>query len=924
MAQTIKLRRSSTAGAVPTTAQLALGEVAINTADGKLFIKKNDGTESIVEIGATGATVASSPVKFDDISGSFNGSNTTFNITVSSSAYTPGDALTTIVSINGVTQEPNTAYTISGSQITFTDPPASTDDFYGIDLSTIISQTFSAGTEASPGITFSGDTDTGIYKPAADTLGFSTNGDEKLRVDSDGRLLVGGTTNVTHFIPPFSTLSPRVQVSGTTHSGSSFSVTNYSSSGHPGHLLLGSSKGGTVGTQGIVADDGDLGRISFTGSDGTNLISAASILAEVDGTPGTNDMPGRLVFQTTPDGSTTLTERMRIDSSGNVGIGTISPQTLLTLRGSTPRLTFEPTADTQNCRIQFANTSGTLQSVIASGGANGATMQFSDLVASTERMRISSNGNIGIGTTNPLTKLHIAGATNNILRVDSGATAISLHDGGTNNYAFIGHDSGKLFINAGGTADFLALRTGGLDALAINASRDVGIGTNSPDEKLHISAGANSAIRLGQAGGDYAYRLRANVSSSVNGGFLIEDAVSGNDLYKVVSGATGSHKFSVNGTERVRIGADGQIGIGGANYGTAGQALLSQGPSAAPQWGSVGLTGFTSSENTSSPNNTDNVSAISVDSTSTDGFFALVPKGTGGILAAIPDGTFNGGNTRGDYSVDLQLNRSSAAYVASGTYSGLFAGNGNAASNVVSVCIGGEFNDVSSRYAGIFAGRTNDIVGNSDYAVIVGGDGHVLSAANNGAMVGGSRNDLDGDNSVILGGIYSTDYGNEDCLVFPSGNAHNNPVDGNSQSRRMIVGVETSDATETTLTSDVNVPANSRGTRLICGDSTVNYITVRTMATTQDAAVVAVWETDLVVSVSSTGTGTIEYESTTQKFADSGASSWSIDFAFASGFNNPSSGVGAFLDVNVTGAASTDIRWIAQLDSTECKTNSIP
>lgn len=54
MAQTIKLRRSATASAVPTTGQLALGELAINTWDGKLFLKKDNGTQSIVEIGAGG------------------------------------------------------------------------------------------------------------------------------------------------------------------------------------------------------------------------------------------------------------------------------------------------------------------------------------------------------------------------------------------------------------------------------------------------------------------------------------------------------------------------------------------------------------------------------------------------------------------------------------------------------------------------------------------------------------------------------------------------------------------------------------------------------------------------------------------------------------------------------------------------------
>lgn len=53
MASAIKLRRSAIQGAVPTTAQLELGELAINTYDGKLYLKKNvDGTESVAEIGA--------------------------------------------------------------------------------------------------------------------------------------------------------------------------------------------------------------------------------------------------------------------------------------------------------------------------------------------------------------------------------------------------------------------------------------------------------------------------------------------------------------------------------------------------------------------------------------------------------------------------------------------------------------------------------------------------------------------------------------------------------------------------------------------------------------------------------------------------------------------------------------------------------
>ena len=72
MAQTIKLRRTSTSGSVPTTAQLALGEVAINTYDGDMYIKKSvSGTESIVHLNrgsvffTQSASAPSSPLEGD-------------------------------------------------------------------------------------------------------------------------------------------------------------------------------------------------------------------------------------------------------------------------------------------------------------------------------------------------------------------------------------------------------------------------------------------------------------------------------------------------------------------------------------------------------------------------------------------------------------------------------------------------------------------------------------------------------------------------------------------------------------------------------------------------------------------------------------------------------------------------------------------
>ena len=52
MAQVIKLKRSSSQGAQPSASDLALGEVGINTFDGKVFIKRNNGSDSIIEVGA--------------------------------------------------------------------------------------------------------------------------------------------------------------------------------------------------------------------------------------------------------------------------------------------------------------------------------------------------------------------------------------------------------------------------------------------------------------------------------------------------------------------------------------------------------------------------------------------------------------------------------------------------------------------------------------------------------------------------------------------------------------------------------------------------------------------------------------------------------------------------------------------------------
>lgn len=97
MAQTIKLKRSATQGAVPSTTQLALGEIAINTYDGKLFIKRDSGTESVVEIGGDATNIYS---------------KTAFTATASQTTFSVTYAIGFVdVYLNGVKLLLNTDYT---------------------------------------------------------------------------------------------------------------------------------------------------------------------------------------------------------------------------------------------------------------------------------------------------------------------------------------------------------------------------------------------------------------------------------------------------------------------------------------------------------------------------------------------------------------------------------------------------------------------------------------------------------------------------------------------------------------------------------------------------------------------------------------------------------------------------------------------
>ena len=163
----------------------------------------------------------------------------------------------------------------------------------------------------------------GANQTVAENSSVSTS--EVMRIDSSGRLLVGTSTASQNADRLSGNKIALVSVGVGQYP--SQVITSYSANNGytAGVIDFQKSRGSSDGSMTIVAAEDNIGAIQFLGSDGANFIRSAAIFAQVDGTPGANDMPGRLVFYTTADGAASPTERMRIDSSGNVGIGTSSP-----------------------------------------------------------------------------------------------------------------------------------------------------------------------------------------------------------------------------------------------------------------------------------------------------------------------------------------------------------------------------------------------------------------------------------------------------------------------------------------------------------------------------------------------------------------------------------------------------------------------
>ena len=258
--------------------------------------------------------------QLDDISSGFDGSTTGFTMQVNSGNVQLGDVNQILLSLGGVIQKPGTDFTISTSTLTFTTAPAANTSFFAIllgsdnggtvtptDASVTVSKLAIAGGE----VKLDADGDTSITADTDDQIDFKAgNADTMHILNGDVRI------NTTTAIQPGS--SSGLGVKG------DINISDFTNDTSSSALVFTKSRNTTPGSQTIVNNGDQVGAIFFKADDGNASDynnNVAAITVEVDAAPGTDDTPGRLKFFTTADGERGNTERMRIASNGNVGIG---------------------------------------------------------------------------------------------------------------------------------------------------------------------------------------------------------------------------------------------------------------------------------------------------------------------------------------------------------------------------------------------------------------------------------------------------------------------------------------------------------------------------------------------------------------------------------------------------------------------------
>jgi hypothetical protein len=437
----------------------------------------------------------------DNISGSFNGVTTSFPLLVNGVAPVPAPQSSNqcLISVNGVVQKPDdtgaSGFRLSGGNIVFSAAPTGGQSFFGVILAgadyIYAGSNFPDGTVSAPSITFAQDLDTGFYRSGAGEVKFTANGTNVVTLSANN-------LTAPSFIPTSSTVP-----SNGVYLPSSNNVAI--STNGTGRLYVDAS--GNVGVGAAPAVPLDIQQAQATqrlySTTGTNTShiqfrnTGGIAYVGLDSSTG-GSFGAAYGLSLTHTGAYPITfvtnglERMRLDSSGRLGLGTGSPGALLTLAASVPEMRL---VDSDNSLYGTITAPGGDIYIDAdkSNGAGGSIIRFA--VDDVERARIDSSGRLGIGTT-PSAQLDVV-SSSTVLRLATAAAQshILFRDTTNSKDGYLNYDNGA----------FVFFRNGPSESFRCDNAGRFLVGTSSTlinSDAIQIAADSTNCLGLLSGRGD--------------------------------------------------------------------------------------------------------------------------------------------------------------------------------------------------------------------------------------------------------------------------------------------------------------------------------------------------------------------------------------------------------------------------------------
>jgi len=382
-------------------------------------------------------------------------------------------------------------------------------------------------------------TGTGSYLP----ITMYTGGSERLRIDTSGNVYIGATVNnVFDQVGAARPLLVQKSDTSTTLGGSTASITI--------------SNGDTT-----TSNTAQLNFAAITGAS-TSQYSSAIISAIFGARTNAQYPTGQLAFLTSSTLNAAPSEKMRITSAGNVGIGTSSPTGLLDVYSTGNTDAYIRGLNATRLYI----TGGPYSWNIGSNYYVIGALTFTNGSGTTTTTMLD-NGNVGIGTTSPSTKLHVEqSTTGDAFKVARGGNYIIMGGSGSGTQYIKGYEGVVAFGNEfAGATTFLTSNT---ERMRIDSSGNVGIGTSSPGKKLDI---LDSAATSTTPFANQIFQLRSN-GSGADATIQFTDSVTYNSYF---GSGGGNFYWNTTGAERMRISSAGIVtmsayGAGAATFSATG------------------------------------------------------------------------------------------------------------------------------------------------------------------------------------------------------------------------------------------------------------------------------------------------------------------------------------------------------------------